>query len=56
MDVRENFFYCVAGETLKEVVQRGSRWPVPANLQGQAEQGSEQPDLVEQLSIAEGLN
>jgi len=32
-----------------QVAQRGARCPIPRNIQGQAERGSEQPDLVEDV-------
>jgi len=34
---------------LEQVAQRSGRCPIPGNIQGQAEQGSEQPDLVEDV-------
>lgn len=40
-------FYCENGETLQKVSQRGGRCPTPGNLHGQAGQGSEQSNLVE---------
>ena len=36
-------------ETLEQVTQRGGRCPIPGNIQGQVGQGSEQPDLVEDV-------
>jgi len=33
-------------ETLEQVAHRGSGGPIPGNIQDQAGQGSEQPDLV----------
>jgi len=36
----------MGGETLVQVAQRGGRWPIPGNIQGQVGQGSEQPALV----------
>ena len=41
--------YDEGGETLEEVSQRGARWPIPGNVQGQVGRGSEQPDLVEDV-------
>ena len=35
--------------TLGQVSQRGGRCPIPGNIQGQAGQGFEQPDLVEDV-------
>jgi len=44
-DVRKKFsFWHKCGET--QVAQRGGRYPIPANLQGQAGQGSEQSDPI----------
>ena len=37
------------GETLAQVALRGGRCPIPGNTQGQAGQGSEQPDPVEDV-------
>jgi len=34
---------------LKQIAQKGSRCPVPGNIQGQVGWGSEQPDLVEDV-------
>ncbi|KAK4808965.1 hypothetical protein QYF61_015199 [Mycteria americana] len=48
-DVRKTFFYNEGGETLKQIAQRGGRCPIPGNIQGQVGQGSEQPDLVEDV-------
>ena len=42
-------FCAEGGETLAQVAQRGGRCPVPGNIQGQVGQGSEQPDLVEDV-------
>ena len=42
-------FYNEGGETLEQVAQRGSRCPVPGNIQGQAGWGPEQPGLVEDV-------
>ncbi|KAK4818261.1 hypothetical protein QYF61_009966 [Mycteria americana] len=49
LDIRKAFFYNEGGETLQQVAQRGGRCPIPGNIQGQAGQGSEQPDLVEDV-------
>ncbi|KAK4815290.1 hypothetical protein QYF61_026195 [Mycteria americana] len=49
LDIRQNFFYSEGGERLAQVVQRGGRCPIPGNIQGQVGQGSEQPDLVEDV-------
>ena len=40
------FFYSKGGETLEQVALRGGGCPVPGDVQGQAGQGSEQPDLA----------
>ena len=45
---KEEIFYSEGGETLAQVAQRGSD-PIPGNIQGQVGQGSEQPDLVEDV-------
>ena len=45
----EEIFYDEGGETLKQVVQRGGRCPIPGNIQGEVGRGSEQPDLVEDV-------
>lgn len=37
------------GEAVDQVSQRGCGCPIPGNIQGQVEQGSEQPDLVENV-------
>ena len=42
-------FYDEGGETLEEVSQRGGGCPIPGNIPGQVGQGSEQPDLVEDV-------
>ena len=42
LDLRKKFYYNGCGETLKQVAQRG-------NIQGRVEQGSEQPDLIEDV-------
>jgi len=44
---REEIFYTEGGEILAQVAQRGGRCPIPAKIQGQDGQVSEQPDLVE---------
>jgi len=45
----EFIFYGEGGETLEQAAQRGGRCPIPGDIQGQAEQGSEQPGLVEDV-------
>jgi len=40
----------VGGETLAQVAQRDGNCPLPGNIQGQDGRGSEQPDLVEDVS------
>ena len=42
-------FYDEGGEALDQVAQRGGRCPIPGNIPGQVRQGSEQPDLVEDV-------
>jgi len=44
--IRKIFFYDEGGETLAQVAQRGGRFPIPGNIQGQVGWGSELPDLV----------
>jgi len=39
----------LVGGTLERVAQRCSGGPSPGNIQGQVGQGSEQPDLVEDV-------
>lgn len=34
---------------MSQVAQRGGEYPIPVNIQGQVRQGSEQPDLVENV-------
>ena len=43
-------FYNEGGETLEQAAQRDGRCPIPGNIQGQIGQGSEQPDLVEDVA------
>jgi len=50
LDIRKKFLYDEGGETLAQVAQRGGRCPIPGNIQGQAGQGSEQPDLLEDVA------
>ena len=42
--------YSEGGEKLAQVAQRGGRCPIPGNIQGQVGRGSEQPDLVGNVS------
>lgn len=42
-------FYNGGGGTLAQVAQRGGRCLIPGNIRGQVGQGSEQPDLVENV-------
>ena len=46
---KEEIFDDEGGETLAQVARRGGRCPIPGNVQGQVGQGSEQPDLVEDV-------
>ena len=39
----------MGGATLEQVAQRDGRCLIPGNLEGQVGQGSEQPDLVEDV-------
>ena len=49
MRYKEEIFYDEDGETVKQATQRGGGCPIPGNIQGQAGQGSEQSDLVEDV-------
>jgi len=42
-------FFTMGVETLEQVAWRGGRCPIPGNIPGQVGQGSEQPDLVEDV-------
>jgi len=45
LDIRKKFFTIFyGGETLDHVPQRSGRCPIPGNVEGQVEWGSEQPD------------
>ena len=46
---KEELFYDEGGEALAQVAQRGCRYPIPGNIQGEVGRGSEQPDLVEDV-------
>ena len=47
LDIRKKFFfYHKGGEALAQVAQRGGGCPVPADAQGEAGRGSEQPDVA----------
>jgi len=46
---KEEIFYNEGGDTLAQVAQRGDRCPIPGNVQGQVERGSEQPDPGEDV-------
>ena len=46
---KEEIFYSEGDEALGRVAQRGSGGPIPGNIQGQVEWGSEQPGLVEDV-------
>jgi len=41
--------HVISGETLEQVAQRGSGWPIPGNIQGLVREGSEQPGLAEDV-------
>lgn len=47
MQYEEEAFPNKGGKTLAQVIQGGGDCPIPGNTQGQAGQGSEQPDAVE---------
>lgn len=44
---KEEFFYGEGGKIVVQVAQRGLRYPIPENIQGQFRQDSELPDLVD---------
>lgn len=46
----ENIFYCEDGEALEKNVQWGGRCLILGNFQDQVDWGSEQPDVVEDVS------
>ena len=46
---KEEIFYNKGVETLEQVAQRGCRYPIPGNIQGQVGRSSEQPGLVEDV-------
>ena len=41
--------HALLGETLEQVAQRGGRCSIPGNIQGRVGQGSEHPDVVEDV-------
>lgn len=43
---RNFFFHNEIGETVEQVMQRSCGWPISGSVQGQLEQGFEQPDLA----------
>jgi len=49
LDIRKKFFSVWVLKHWNRFAQRGSGDPIPGNLQGQAGQGSEQPDLVKDV-------
>ena len=49
MRYKEEVLYNEGGKTLEQAAQRGGRCPIPGSIQGQVEQGLEQPDLVEDV-------
>jgi len=46
---KEDIFYHEGGETLEQVAQRGSKCPIPGNIQGQVGRRPEQTALVEDV-------
>jgi len=46
LDRKKKFFYLESGEVQEQVSQRGGGCPVLEDIQGQAGQGCEQPDLA----------
>jgi len=51
LDNKEDDFYSKCGGALERVAQTSSRCPVLVDIQGQAEQGSEQPDVAVCASV-----
>jgi len=51
MRYKEEIFCSEGGETLEQVEQRGSRGPIPRNIQAQVGWGSEQPDEVKDIPV-----
>jgi len=49
LDIRKKFFYDKGSEAVEQIARRSSGGPIPGNIQGQVGQGSEQPDLVEDV-------
>jgi len=49
LDIRKTFFMLSVVKHWNRY-QRGGRCPMPGNIQGQVEQGSEQPDLGEDVT------
>jgi len=49
LDMRKKFFTGRMVKHLAQAARRGSGGPIPGNFQGQVEQGSEQPGLVEDV-------
>ena len=43
---KEKVFYSASGEASKHIVQTGGGSPIPGDIQGQAEWGSEQSDVA----------
>jgi len=56
LDIRKVSFHNKGDETLAQVAQRGGRYPIPGNIQGQVGRGSEQLiELKTSLLTAGGL-
>ena len=49
--ILEKSFYNMDGEAMGQVAQRGGGCPIPGDIQDQAGQGSEQPDLGVDVSV-----
>ena len=49
--MKEEVFYNEGGEALGQVAQRGGRYLVPGDIQGEAGPGSEQPDLAVDVPV-----
>lgn len=52
--IDQKFFNSEGGQTLEQVSQRDGRCPILGNIPSQVQQGSEQPDLVEDVTAYSG--
>jgi len=51
LDLRKKFFYDKGGEALEQLAQGGDGSPILGDIQGQAGQGSEQPNLAVSVPV-----